>query len=130
MRAIVRSAKQAGMFCGVTGLVVSASFYMLGYSSFALGLFIGIMGGIGFFFLMWRQLKQNWEDDPKEAVAELQSGWVERALYVGGICAVAWFIPGVHFGGVLIGLLSLHIVVFVWGLIAAAKQGGKKKFMT
>ena len=122
MRALARSAKQAAMISAVAGALVSGIVYLLGYPEFSRGLLIGIFAGIGFFYLMWRQLKQNLDRaDHNEAVAELQSGWVERSLYIGVICLAAYFIPGVHFAGVLIGLLSLHGVVVLWGMIALSK---------
>ena len=64
--------------------------------------------------------------DEKEAVAELQSGWVERTLYTAVVCVVAYFLPGVHFAGVLIGLLALHGTVVIWGMIALSKLVAKK----
>ena len=51
-------------------------------------------------------------------------GW-NGALYMGVVCAVAWFIPGIQFAGVLIGLLSLHGAVFIWGVFALAKTTTK-----
>jgi hypothetical protein len=126
MRALLRSAKQVGMFCMIAALLLCGSLYMLGYPSFAWGLFIGMMGGLGFLGLLVYQLKKNMDAPPVDAVAELQSGWVERALYMGVVCLVAWFIPGVHFGGVLIGLLGLHVAVFIWGLVNLAKSKSGK----
>jgi hypothetical protein len=125
MRALARSAKQAAMLSGVIGTLVSGIFYLLGYPDFARGLLIGILSGIGYFYLMWQQLRQTLDlEDQKEAVAELRSGWVERSLYTAGVCIVAYFLPGVHFAGVLIGLLALHGVVFIWGVVALAKGEG------
>ena len=110
------------MFCGILGLLICGSLRLSGYGEFAGGLLVGMLGSIGYFGLMWRQLVKNRDAEPSEAVKEIQGGWVERVLYMGGVCAVAWFIPGIHFAGVLIGLLSLHVAVFVWGLFALAKK--------
>ncbi len=127
MRILARSAKQAAMLSGVIGTLVAGIVYIVGYPEFSRGLLIGIFGGIGFFYIMWRQLKQNLNrEDGKEAVAELQSGWVERTLYTALVCIVSYFLPGVHFAGVLIGLLALHGVVVIWGMIALSKLGSEK----
>ena len=121
-----RSIKQAGMVCAVIGLLVCGSLKMYGHVDWAGGLMVGMVGGAGYFGLIWYQLKKNRDSEPAEAVADLQGGWVERALYMGGVCAAAWFIPGINFAGVLIGLLSLHVAVFIWGLIALTKSVRKK----
>ena len=127
MRILARSAKQAAMLSGVIGALVAGIVYILGYPEFSRGLLIGIFGGIGFFYIMWRQLKHTMDlPDEKEAVAELQSGWVERTLYTAVVCVVAYFLPGVHFAGVLIGLLALHGIVVIWGMIALSKLVAKK----
>ena len=114
--------KQAGMICAVLGLLVCGSLQLFGRTEMAAGLLVGMLGSAGYFGLMWRQLVKNRDAAPEEAVAELQGGWVERALYMGAVCGIAWFIPGVQFAGVLIGLLSMHAAVFVWGLVALAKS--------
>ena len=127
MRILARSAKQAAMLSSVIGALVAGIVYIVGYAEFSRGLLIGFFGGIGFFYIMWRQLKQTMTlVDEKEAVAELQSGWVERTLYTAVVCVVAYFLPGVHFAGVLIGLLALHGVVVLWGMIALSKLVAKK----
>lgn len=122
-----RSIKQAGMVCGILGLLVCGSLQLLGRTELSGGLLVGMIGGIGYFGLMWRQLVKNRDAAPEEAVAELQGGWVERALYMGSVCAIAWFIPGIQFAGVLIGLLSIHAAVFIWGVIALSKSLRKKQ---
>ena len=115
------------MFCGILGLLICGSLQMFGYAEFARGLFIGMLGSVGYIGLIWRQLVKNRDAEPADAVAEIQGGWVERALYMGVVCAVAWFIPGIQFAGVLIGLLSLHGAVFIWGVFALAKTTPKNK---
>lgn len=127
MGELARSIKQASMFCSVVGLLVCGSLQLFGYAEFARGLLVGMIGSAGYLGLMWRQLSKNRDAEPAEAVAELQGGWVERALFMGIFCGVAWFIPGVQFAGVLIGLLALHVAVFVWGLFAVAKIMKKNK---
>ena len=127
MRILARSAKQAAMLSAVIGALVSGIVYILGYPEFSRGLLIGIFAGIGFFYIMWRQLKQTLSlPGEKEAVAELQSGWVERTLYTAVVCLATYFVPGVHFAGVLIGLLALHGVVVIWGVVALSKGGAEK----
>jgi hypothetical protein len=126
MNELGRSIKQATLFCSVFGLLVCGSLQMFGYAEFARGLLVGMIGSAGYLALMWRQLAKNCEAEPAEAVAELQGGWVERALFMGFFCGIAWFIPGVQFAGVLIGLLSLHVAVFIWGLFAMSKIMQKK----
>jgi len=121
-----RSIKQASMFCSVVGLLVCGSLQLFGYVEFARGLLVGMLGAAGYLGLMWRQLSKNSDLEPAEAVAELQGGWVERTLYMGAVCAIGWFLPGVQFAGVLIGLLCLHMAVFVWGLFALSKTLRKK----
>ena len=116
-----RSIKQAGMICGVLGLLVCGSLNMFGWGALAGGLLVGMIGSAGYFMLMWRQLVKNRDAEPTAAVAELQGGWVERALYMGTVCAIGWFIPGISFAGVLVGLLSLHAAILVWGVVALAK---------
>ncbi len=126
MGILMRSAKQAAMLSAVIGALIAGIVFLLGYPEFSRGLLIGIFAGIGFFYIMWRQLKQTMAlTDVKEAVAELKSGWVERTLYTAVVCVGAYFVPGVHFAGVLIGLLALHGVVVIWGVMALAK-GGKE----
>jgi ATP synthase I chain len=127
MRILARSAKQAAMLSGVIGALLAGIIYTLGYPEFSRGLLIGNFAGIGFFYIMWRQLTQTLAmADEKEAVAELQSGWVERTLYTAVVCVVSYFLPGVHFAGVLIGLLALHGVVVIWGVVALAKGAAEK----
>ena len=122
MGILMRSAKQAAMLSAIIGALVVGIVYLLGYPEFSRGLFIGSYAGIGFFYIMWRQLKQAMAaTDAQEAVAELKSGWVERTLYTAAVCLAAYFAPGVHFAGVLIGLLALHGVVVLWGVITLAK---------
>ena len=107
--------------------MVAGIVYLLGYPEFSRGLLIGMLAGVGFFYIMWRQLKQTMAlEDVKEAVAELKSGWVERTLYTAVVCLGAYFAPGVDFAGVLIGLLALHGVVVIWGVIALSKGGSQK----
>lgn len=125
LRMLLRSAKQAAFLAVIAGVVASGSLYMLGYMDMARGLGWGILGSVGYFGLLWFQLSRNWEAEPTEAVAEIQSGWMERMAYMAVICGVAWFIPGVHLAGVLIGLLCLHFVVFGWALIILAKDAKK-----
>lgn len=126
MNELGRSVKQAGMFSAIVGLLACGSLQMLGYGEMARGLLLGMAGSAGYLWVMWRQLQKNRDAEPAEAVAELQGGWVERALFVGVFCAIAWFVPGVHFAGVLIGLLFLHLIVFIWALVALSKTMGKK----
>ena len=122
MGILTRSAKQAAMLSAVISALIAGIVYLLGYPEFSRGLLIGMLAGVGFFYIMWRQLKQTMAlDDVKEAVAELKSGWVERTLYTAIVCIAAYFTPGVHFAGVLIGLLALHGVVVIWGGISLAK---------
>ena len=83
-------------------------------------------GSLGYFGLMWHQLVKNRDAEPMEAVAEIQGGWVERVLYMGSVCGIAWFIPGIEFAGVLIGLLCLHVAVFIWGIVALTKSARRK----
>ena len=127
MGILTRSAKQAAMLSAVLSALVAGIVYLLGYPEFSRGLLIGMLAGVGFFYIMWRQLKLNMAlEDVKEAVAELKSGWVERTLYTAVVCLGAYFAPGVDFAGVLIGLLALHGVVVIWGVIALSKGGSKK----
>lgn len=127
MGMLARSAKQAMMLSAVIGALIVGIVHTLGYPEFSRGLLVGIYAGIGFFYIMWRQLKTTMAlADVKEAVAELKSGWVERTLYTAVVCLVAYFIPGIHFAGVLIGLLALHGVVVIWGVVALAKGGNGK----
>lgn len=122
MGILLRSAKQAAMIAAVISALIVGIVYLLGYLEFSRGLFVGSYAGIGFFYIMWRQLKNAMAlVDVKEAVAELKSGWVERTLYTAIVCIAAYFTPGVHFAGVLIGLLALHGVVVIWGGISLAK---------
>lgn len=122
MGILLRSAKQAAMIAAVISALIVGIVYLLGYPEFSRGLFVGSYAGIGFFYIMWRQLKNAMAlADVKEAVAELKSGWVERTLYTAIVCIAAYFAPGVHFAGVLIGLLALHGVVVIWGGISLAK---------
>jgi MFS superfamily sulfate permease-like transporter len=130
MGILTRSAKQAAMLSAIISALLAGIVYLLGYPEFSRGLLIGMLAGVGFFYIMWRQLKQTMAiDDVKEAVAELKSGWVERTLYTVVVCLGAYFAPGVHFAGVLIGLLALHGVVVIWGgisLVKINKQGEGK----
>ena len=127
MGILLRSAKQAAMIAAVISALIVGIVYLLGYLEFSRGLFVGSYAGIGFFYIMWRQLKNAMAlVDVKEAVAELKSGWVERTLYTAVVCLGAFFAPGVHFAGVLIGLLALHGVVVIWGVIALSKGGSRK----
>ena len=127
MGILLRSAKQAAMIAAVISALIVGIVYLLGYLEFSRGLFVGSYAGIGFFYIMWRQLKNAMAlVDVKEAVAELKSGWVERTLYTAVVCLGAFFAPGVHFAGVLIGLLALHGVVVIWGVIALSKGGSQK----
>lgn len=127
MGILTRSAKQAAMLSAVLSALVAGIVYLLGYPEFSRGLLIGMLAGVGFFYIMWRQLKQTMAlEDVKEAVAELKSGWVERTLYTAVVCLGAYFAPGVDFAGVLIGLLALHGVVVIWGVIALSKGGSRK----
>ena len=114
------------MVCLILGLLVCGSLQLFGRTELAGGLFVGMVGSVGYFGLLRHQLLKNREAEPTEAVAELQGGWVERVLYLGAVCAVAWFIPGIQFAGVLIGLLSMHGAVFIWGVIALTKSGRKQ----
>jgi len=122
MGELARSIKQASVFCSAVGLLICGSLQLFGYEEFARGLLVGMAGSAGYLGLLWWQLSKNRDAEPAEAVAELQGGWVERVLYMGAVCAVAWFLPGVHFAGVLIGLLCLHAAVFIWGLFALSKS--------
>lgn len=117
MNKLKRAAKQAATLSVVLGILICYSVYLFGYLSFALGLMFGILGGIGYFFLLGWQLDRVRDSETREAVAEIQSGWVERGGYIAALCLLGYFIPGLHFAGVLIGLLSQHLVIFIWGLI-------------
>lgn len=114
------------MICGVLGLLVCGSLRLFGYAEMAGGLLVGMLGSLGYFGLMWHQLVKNRDAEPMEAVAEIQGGWVERVLYMGSVCGIAWFIPGIEFAGVLIGLLCLHVAVFIWGIVALTKSARRK----
>ena len=55
MGILTRSAKQAAMLSAVLSALVAGIVYLLGYPEFSRGLLIGMLAGVGFFYIMCDQ---------------------------------------------------------------------------
>ena len=60
MGILTRSAKQAAMLSAVLSALVAGIVYLLGYPEFSRGLLIGMLAGVGFFYIMCDSSNKPW----------------------------------------------------------------------
>ena len=123
----LQAAKQAVIASSVCGLLLSALIWHMGMPEVALGLAIGFFSSFGYIGLLWIQLiRARNKPKPEDAVASIQKGWLARVCYIFSVCAFAGLFPAVNLGAVFVGLLGVHAVAVLWGLLMFARHAKQK----
>jgi hypothetical protein len=123
----LQAAKQAVLVSSACGLTIAALIWSMGLPEVALGLAIGFFASFGYIGLLWVQwIRARNKPKPAEAVASIQKGWISRACYIFSVSAFAGLFPAVNLGAVLVGLLGVHAVVVIWGVLMFARQAKQK----
>lgn len=95
------------------GLFITVSTLVSGRVGILLGLLTGWTSSLFYFLLMCRRIKKSAELPPGQAVASMRTGWLLRYGFMISMLVLSVHLPGIDFWAAVVGLFSLHIVLFL-----------------
>lgn len=95
------------------GLFITIGALVSGRISIIPGLLTGWTGSVLYFLLMCRRVKKSAELPPEQAVASMRTGWLLRYGFMVSMLVLSVHVPGIDFLAAVVGLFSLHIVLFL-----------------
>lgn len=95
------------------GLFITVGALISGRINIIPGLLTGWTSSLFYFLLMCHRVKKSAELPPGKAVASMRAGWLLRYGFMISILVLSVRVPGIDFGAAVVGLFSLHIVLFL-----------------
>ena len=95
------------------GLFITIGALVSGRMFIIPGLLTGWTSSLLYFLLMCRRVKKSAELPPGQAVASMRTGWLLRYGFMISMLVLSVQVPGIDFRAAVVGLFSLHIVLFL-----------------
>lgn len=115
---VKRTVWQAALFTAF--LVVGA--LLEGRRSVAVGLSTGALTGIIYFILMSYRLKKAASLPVAKAVFSMRLGWFVRFSFILIMLIIALRVSYIDFWAAVVGLFSLHIIIFLNAVVKLSKS--------
>lgn len=120
---IIKAAGQALVFI----VFLAAGAYLEGRPSIAFGLLVGALTGIIYFSLMGYRLKKAAGQSAAKAVFSMRIGWFFRFAFVLLMLIISLRASYIDFGAAVVGLFSLHIIIFLNAVVKLLKDFTNRK---
>jgi hypothetical protein len=106
---------------GLLAIFLCGGVYFAGYPIAVPGLLLGIAGSAIYFLLMSYRVRKAVELAPEKAIGYMRAGWLLRLSFLVLILILSSLVKEISFVATVIGLFSLHIVMFLNSVVTLVK---------
>ena len=127
MQEYVVEVKRTLLYIVFWGMLVSTGAYLSGFSAVLPGLLLGITTSVIYFLLMCYRVKKSAMLPPQKAVSYMRMGWLVRLSFVVLMLILSVRISSMNLWAAVVGLFSLHIVLFLNAVVLVVQEFTTKK---
>ncbi len=94
-------------------VLLLGSTWLSGHQAELPGLILGIAASYGYLLLLALRVYRSSTLSADKAVVSMRIGWLIRLAFILLVLVLAVKVPLIHFGAVIVGLFSLHIILLL-----------------